>query len=124
MGKILVIRKPDRTIHKVALENKPALMSFSSRLSAGQKWKFEEMEEEEAAKLPFIDNNYVSPAEAQDKLSEAQREVALLKKQLADALKKAAEQEPKKPQLKDSKGHFIKAEPMQDLAAEAKEAMQ
>ncbi len=97
MGVVLVIRKPDRTIHKVALENKAALMSFSSRLPAGQKWKFEEMDEKDAAKLPFIDPDYVSAADAQDKLTESQREVALLKNQLADALKKAADTAAKPP---------------------------
>ncbi len=67
MVKVLVIRKTDKTIHKVAIENKATLMAFSNRLPAGQQWKFEEMEEEEAEKLPFIDDSYVTAAEAQDK---------------------------------------------------------
>ncbi len=70
MAKVLVIRKTDKTIHKVAIENKATLMAFSNRLPAGQQWKFEEMEEDEAEKLPFIDNSYVTAAEAQDKAKE------------------------------------------------------
>jgi len=70
MAQILVVRKPDKTIHKVPLNNKAALMGYSNRLPSGQKWKFEEMEEEEAEKLPFIDESYVTAAEAQDKAKE------------------------------------------------------
>ena len=67
MAKVLVIRKTDKTIHKVALDNEARLRAFSNRLPEGQRWKFEGMEEEEADKLPFIDESYVTAAEAQDK---------------------------------------------------------
>ena len=70
MATVLVIRKPDKTIHKVPLDNKAALISYNNRLPAGLKWKFEEIEEEEAMKLPFIDESYVTVAEAQDKANE------------------------------------------------------
>ncbi len=90
MGKVLVIRKPDRTIHSVSMNNKATLMAFSNRLPVGQKWKFEEMDEEEAAKLPMIDPNYVSAGEASVKLTqleseskEKDAEIEELKKQLA-----------------------------------------
>lgn len=67
MAKVLVIRKTDKTIHKVPVENKATLLAFNNRLPEGKKWIFEEMEEEEAEKLPFIDENYVTAAQAQDK---------------------------------------------------------
>lgn len=70
MAKVLVIRKTDKTIHKVALQNKAALMSYSNRLPLANRWKFEEMEEEEAEKLPFIDDSYVTAGEAQSKVKE------------------------------------------------------
>jgi hypothetical protein len=90
MATVLVIRKTDKTIHKVALENKARLMAFSNRLPEGQKWKFEEMDEKEADKLPFIDESYVTAAEAQDKakelegvVSEKDAKIAELEKLLA-----------------------------------------
>ena len=64
MAKVLVIRKTDKTIHVVPLENKAVLQAFSNRSKLG--WKFEEMEEEEAKDLPFIDKDYVTAAEAQN----------------------------------------------------------
>jgi hypothetical protein len=68
MAKVLVIRKTDKTIHKVNMQNKATLQAFNNRLPAGQKWTFEEMEEEEADKLPFIDDAYVTAGEAQNKV--------------------------------------------------------
>ncbi len=76
MSKILVIRKPDRTIHKVPLQNKATLMAFSNKLPDGQKWTFEEMDEKEAEKLPFIDPAFVSAANAQSKLKELEGQSA------------------------------------------------
>jgi hypothetical protein len=78
MAKVLVIRKTDKTIHKVALANKSRLMAFNNRQPEGKKWSFEEMEEAEAEKLPFIDENYVTAAEAQDKAKEL--EIAVTEK--------------------------------------------
>lgn len=76
MSKVLVIRKTDKTIHKVPLQNKSALMSYNNRLPDGKKWKFEEMEEEEADKLPFIDESYVTAGEAQVKVKALESESA------------------------------------------------
>jgi len=70
MGKVLVIRKPDRTIHKVPIANKAVLMNLNNKKEEGKKWKIEEMDEEEADKLPFIDENYISPTQAVDKVKE------------------------------------------------------
>jgi hypothetical protein len=75
MSKVLVVRKPDKTIHKVPLANKATLMAFNNRLPDAEKWKFEEMEEAEADKLPFIDESYVTAAEAQDKAKELEATV-------------------------------------------------
>ena len=66
MAKVLVIRKTDKTIHRVPVQNKAALMAHNNRSKLG--WKFEEMDEEEANNLPFIDPNYVTAAEAVKKV--------------------------------------------------------
>lgn len=88
MAKVLVIRKTDKTIHKVNLNNKATLMAYNQRSKLG--WKFEEMEEEEANKLPFIDESYVTAAEAQTKVKqleaateEKDAQIAALQAQLA-----------------------------------------
>jgi hypothetical protein len=75
MEKVLVIRKTDKTIHKVPLSNKASLMAYNNLQPEGKKWKFEEMDEDEAAKLPFIDESYVTAAEAQDKAKELENVV-------------------------------------------------
>lgn len=79
MAKVLVIRKTDRTIHKVPMANKIALQAYNNRQPAALKWTFEEMDEEQAAKLPFFDTDYVTPADAQGKVKEvtAEKDAAL-----------------------------------------------
>lgn len=95
MAKVLVIRKPDKTIHKVPLAVKASLQAQNNRLPADKKWTFEEMEESEAAKLPFVDPNYVTGTEAIDKLKELTDENAAKDSLLAelqaklDAIEKA-----------------------------------
>lgn len=88
MAKILVIRKPDKTIHTAPLVNKAALLAYNNRSKLG--WKIEEMEEEDAKDLPFIDPTYVTAAEAQSKVKELEKvnqakedEIAELKEKLA-----------------------------------------
>jgi hypothetical protein len=76
MAKVLIIRKPDRTIHQVPIANKAILMSFNNRLPAGLKWSFEEMDEEAAKKLPFIDPHYVTAAEAVTKVKQLEAETS------------------------------------------------
>ena len=87
--KVLVVRKTDKTIHVVPLSNKATLMSLNNRSKLG--WTIEEMDEDEAAKLPFIDENYVTPAEAQKivvkmeaTISEKDAEIEKLKALLAE----------------------------------------
>lgn len=100
MAKVLVVRKTDKTIHKVPLANKAALLSYNNRLPVELKWKFEEMEEEEAAKLPFVDESYVTAAAAQEKakeleitVSEKDAKIAELEALLASKNQPAAAQE-------------------------------
>lgn len=76
MGKVLVIRKADKTIHKVPLGNKAALMAYNNLQPENVKWKMEEMDEDEAEKLPFIDENYISAADAQQKAKELEATVS------------------------------------------------
>lgn len=66
MAKVLVIRKTDRSIHKVNPSNEATLKAHNNRSKLG--WTFELMDEEEANKLPFIDTAYVTAGEAQEKV--------------------------------------------------------
>lgn len=84
MGKKLVIRKPDKTIHVTELSNKAALMQLNKRFKAGQKWKFEEMDEEEAKKLPSFDKTYVTAAEAVQKVDVLQNQLQDKDKQIEE----------------------------------------
>lgn len=102
MAKVLVIRKTDKTIHKVPLSNAASLKSYSNRLPIGQRWTFEEMEEEEANKLPFIDKSYITPGEAQSlvkdldaKNIEKDARIAELEKKLAELNAGAKKDAPK-----------------------------
>ncbi len=89
--KVLVIRKTDGTIHQVPVENKAKIMSLNNKMPKSDQWSIEEISEEEAAKLPFIDKDYVTGAEAQVKVKDLESEIsdkdaliARLEKQLAD----------------------------------------
>lgn len=90
MGKVLVVRKTDRTVHVVPLGNKAILMGMNHRLPATHKMKLEVMEEADALKLPFIDPNYVSPAQAQDKLKAVEGELQEKDSQIAELEAKIA----------------------------------
>lgn len=98
MAKVLVITKSDKTRHVVHLINEATLKAYSNRNKLN--WKFEEMEEAEATKLPYIDETYVSAAEAQTKvvslesaLSEKDAKIAELEKLLAEKTKVPAKAE-------------------------------
>lgn len=84
MSKVLIIRKPDATIHQVPMANKAFLKAFNNRLPGGQKWSFEEMSEEEAAKLPFIDPEYVTAGEAVTKLKSLEGTLSEKDKMIAE----------------------------------------
>lgn len=79
---VLVIRKPDRTIHKVPIENKGVLMSMMMHMDPEKKWGIEEMAYDKAMKLPFIDENYVTAGEATELLNEKDQQIAELMAQL------------------------------------------
>jgi len=70
MANILKVTKPDKTVHAIPLANKAHLLSFNNRQPADQKWKIEEITEAEAKHLPFIDEDYVTGAEAVKKNTE------------------------------------------------------
>lgn len=76
MAKILVIRKQDKTIHKAKLSQKAFLQSYNNRLPQAQKFAIEEMEEDEAKELPFIDSSYVTAGEATKKLATVNKQLA------------------------------------------------
>lgn len=79
-NKVLVVTKPDGTTHIMPVANKASLMSYNSQLkNPAEKWKFEEMDEEEAQKLPYKRTDFVSPVNAQAKLAEKDAEIARLK---------------------------------------------
>lgn len=90
MAKVLVIRKTDKTIHKAPLANKAVLTAHNNRLPAGKKWVIEEMEEDEAAKLPFIDDAYVTAAEATNKLKAIEKSVEQKDSKIAELEAKLA----------------------------------
>ncbi len=97
MSKILVVRKSDKTVHRVTLDNKALLMNYSNNLPAGEQWKFEEMDEAAANKLEAIDESYVTAAEAQMKAKDLQKDltakdamIAELQAQLAKNQKEEA----------------------------------
>ena len=83
MGNVLVVRKPDRTIHQVPIANKARLMGYNNRLPKRDQWRIEVMDEEAAKKLPYLDANYVSAAEAQGKLQEKDEKIKELEAKLA-----------------------------------------
>ncbi|MEO9145087.1 MAG: hypothetical protein ABI237_05970 [Ginsengibacter sp.] len=83
MATVLVVRKPDRTIHKVPIENKAKIMGYNNRLPRRDQWNIEEMDEEEADKLPFHDANYVTSGDAQTKIKQKDDQIKELEARLA-----------------------------------------
>lgn len=70
MAKVLVITKPDATNHIVPMATAAALKASNNKLPEGKKWIFKEMDESEVydekgnSKIPFIDKDFVKPADA------------------------------------------------------------
>jgi peptidoglycan hydrolase CwlO-like protein len=93
MAKVLKVTKSDKTTHIVPLANKPALLKYNSLLPAGQKWKFEEIDEKEAKNVPFIDESFVTAGEAQVKVGELQDAVAAREAKIKELEEKMAEME-------------------------------
>lgn len=88
--KVLKITKPDKTVHVVPKDNLAFYQGYNNRQPEGSKWKIDEIEEEEAKNLPFIDPNHLTGAEAQSKVAdltkvaeEKDAEIEALKAELA-----------------------------------------
>ncbi len=82
MAKVLKVTKADKTVHVVPISNKTFYQHMNNRiLSVGQQMKLEEIDEKEAKDLPYFDENYVTGAEAQDKVSELKQRIAELEAQ-------------------------------------------
>lgn len=90
MAKVLVIRKPDRTVHQVPVSNKAKILGYNNRLPQKDQWRIEEMDEKEAAKLPYIDKDYVTAADAQEKLKEKDNQIKDLEARLKALTSKQA----------------------------------
>lgn len=70
MAKVLVITKADKTRNIAPLVNKAALTAYNNKLAPENKMKIEEMEEEEAEKLAYIDESHITAGEALEKTAE------------------------------------------------------
>lgn len=90
MAKVLVIRKPNARIEKVPLANKAALMAYNNKLKPEQRWSFEVMDEDKAAKLPHIDPNYITGAKAVQKVGDLQKAVTEKDNEIEELKKKLA----------------------------------
>lgn len=82
MAKVLKITKSDKTVHVVPLTNKAFYEAYNRRQKGDKKWKLEEIDEEDAKNMKFIDETHVTPVEATKKLEEKDAEIAALKAQL------------------------------------------
>lgn len=90
MARVLKITKPDKFIHTAPIENKATLIAYNNRLPDELKWKIEEIDESEVAKLPLRDENHVTNgAEARTALSEKDAKIAALEAQLTELLNKS-----------------------------------
>lgn len=67
---VLKITKPDKTVHVVPINNKTFYLAHNNRLPAEKKWKIEEINEEDAKGLKFIDESFVTPLEAVKKVED------------------------------------------------------
>jgi hypothetical protein len=90
MAKVLVVRKPDGTIHQIPIANKAKIMGYNNKLSKRDQWQLEEMDEEKAKKLPYIDKSYTPTTNADatikakdDKIKELEAKLAALKNNAA-----------------------------------------
>jgi Na+-translocating ferredoxin:NAD+ oxidoreductase RNF subunit RnfB len=88
---LLKITKPDKTTHIVPAQNKAYYQKRNRLAKKDDQWKIESISEEEAKNVAFIDENYVTGAEAVAKaeklegvVSQKDDEIAQLKKQLAE----------------------------------------
>lgn len=105
---LLVIRKPDRTIHKVEVRNAGVLMGMNSHADPAKQWNFKIMPYDEAMKLPFIDENYVTSAEAAEAMKNKDDEIAELRAQLEAKTNSTVTMVPQPPPIEDPKDKRIR----------------
>lgn len=91
MAKVLKVTKADKTVHVTPIANKNTYLHMNNKiLSKDQQMKLEEIDEKDAKNLDYIDENYVTGTEAQQKNVELQKEIDALKAQLASHSKAPA----------------------------------
>ncbi|WP_346236752.1 hypothetical protein ABDK00_014045 [Niabella insulamsoli] len=83
MANVLVVRKTDRTIHVVPVEQEAFYKSMNNRLKANDRMVLEVMSEEEAKKLPFYDKNFKGAGAANAEIREKDERIAELEQRLA-----------------------------------------
>jgi hypothetical protein len=93
MSKVLKITKTDKTVHVVPTDNLAFYQAYNNRLPQEQRWKLEEIEEKDAKDLPFIDESFVTPLEAQAKVGDLQKDLDAKEKEIED-LKAKLEEKP------------------------------
>jgi hypothetical protein len=84
MSKVLKITKTDKTVHVVPTDNLAFYQAYNNRLPQEQRWKLEEIEEKDAKDLPFIDESFVTPLEAQAKVGDLQKDIEAKAQAIAD----------------------------------------
>lgn len=82
MGDVLVIRKSDKTIHIVPVDQEAFYRSQNNRLAANDKMGLEVMDEEKALALGFFDKSYKGASEANANLREKDDKIAELEAKL------------------------------------------
>lgn len=74
MGKVLKITQPNGVNNIAPLSNKAFWLSHNKRLPDGKKVTIVEIDEKDAANTPYIDKDFVAPADAKQKLNALQNE--------------------------------------------------
>lgn len=93
MAKILVVTKPDKTVHRMPLANKAGIMQYNNRVKLADRWNIQEMDEEEANALPFVNVDFVADEGAAAKIKAKENELAEKDAQLKALEAKLAELE-------------------------------
>lgn len=88
-AKVLVITKPDKSVHVVPVTHKAFYQHNNTLLPDGQKWSIKEVDEDEAKDLPMIDENFVTPLEAVEQTTSLKKQNAVLQARLDELLKRA-----------------------------------
>ena len=92
MANVLVLRKADKTIHIVPVDQEAFYKAQNNRLPVNDRMGLEIMDEEEAIKLSWYDKDYKSAADANASLREQEDKIAELEARLS-ALQGGVKQE-------------------------------